>query len=873
MVLSRAMVKKQRGRRLLTVLAAAGLVGGILLAYSTVLAVNNTGAFELDGNAVTSHAGTGAPDDADRVCYQNAINTVASGGLGLTAAQAKAKCFANGDPAAPDATGTNGASAATWIDSTTTPIIFTGGGSKDPQDPQNSWLWKPSDTIPDKDTILHAFASRYSLPPSASTCPSNGAPTCEVIFFGSDRFDNSGDAQLGFWFFRGAVSRTNTASNGGFTFTGHHTDGDLLVLSDFSGGGVTSTITAYFWDHTCGSDNTTANKIVNNPGPQQCGANNLRLQATSANANCATSNATAAFCGIANPDFATTGTTHEIAPWSFTDKKGNVGVYDQNEYYEAGINLSALNIGSECFSSFEGESRSSQSPTATLKALVIGNFGHCGSTFSTTPSITTAQIPTNTQLSVTDSANLGVTGISTWSGSLDFYLCGPSAVTCSSSTGTHIGSTMAVNQSTPNLTAIQSDAATVTSVGNYCWAGVFTSATNGVPSQTDASSGECFSVTPVTPTIPTTASGSVLVGNPVSDSAALTGTAHEPGSPIIQGPVGAAAGGSITFKLYGPQADPANPVCTGTPVFTSSAIPVSGDASYGSGNFTPTSAGTYEWIASYTGDSPNTNGVTGTCGASGEVVVVTPGQPIISTTAVAGPLALGNPISDTAHLSNVSTPSNATAGTITFKAYGPATTTTDCSTLAYTSVVTVTLVGNGDYTSSSGTGGVFTPTLPGTYNWTAAYAPAAGDANNLSATTACGDATEASVIISLQPSMTTAQRFVPNDSATVTVASGAGNLNGNVDFQLFVGNTTCTGAATYDSGNIDITTGTPNPGTAGLSKTVSSSNTVAYATSGTTFSWKVTYVSSNAGHKNVTATCNAENSSITIANGGTFNTP
>ena len=51
--------------------------------------------------------------------------------------------------------------------------------------------------LPDKDNLLHSFAARYSLAPS-STCPSGSAPTCEVLYFGSDRYDNSGDAQQGF---------------------------------------------------------------------------------------------------------------------------------------------------------------------------------------------------------------------------------------------------------------------------------------------------------------------------------------------------------------------------------------------------------------------------------------------------------------------------------------------------------------------------------------------------------------------------------------------------------------------------------------------------------------------------------------------------
>ena len=99
-----------------------------------------------------------------------------------------------------------------------------------------------------------------------------------------------------------------------------------------------------------------------------------------------------------------------------------------------------------------------------------------------------------------------------------------------------------------------SDAATITSAGNYCWRGNFTSETSGVPNATDATAGECFTVNPVTPAIPTSVTAaSVEIGNPVSDSANLSGTANKPGSPVINPSVaGAAAGGTITFRLYGP---------------------------------------------------------------------------------------------------------------------------------------------------------------------------------------------------------------------------------------------------------------------------------------------------------------------------------
>ena len=163
----------------------------------------------------------------------------------------------------------------------------------------------------------------------------------------------------------------------------------------------------------------------------------------------------------------------------------------------------------------------------------------------------------------------------------------------------------------------------------------------------------------------------VPLGTAISDSATLSNTAPKPdGSP---------AGGSITFRVYGPN----DATCSGTPAFTSAAVPVSGNGTYSSGTFTPTAAGTYRWIASYSGDLPN-------------------------TLAVAG---------------------------------------------------------------------------------------------------ACNDANEASVIISLNPTIATAQSFVPNDSATITVAAGGGDLAGNVVFKLYVNDATCAGTAAYTSASIPISGG------------------------------------------------------------------
>jgi hypothetical protein len=110
--------------------------------------------------------------------------------------------------------------------------------------------------------------------------------------------------------------------------------------------------------------------------------------------------------------------------------------------------------------------------------------------------------------------------------------------------------------------------------------------------------------------------------------------------------------------------------------------------------------------------------------------------------------------------------------------------------------------------------------------------------------------------IVLQPTISTAQRFVPNDSATIGVAAGQGTLQGGVVFKLYLNND-CSGNAVYTSSS--------QPVSGALNQTVSSDNTTAYTTS-TDMSWMVTYTSTNTGHHNVISNC-TEHSSITIDNG------
>ena len=77
------------------------------------------------------------------------------------------------------------------------------------------------------------------------TDPSNGHV---LLYAGLDRFDNSGDATAGFWFFQNPIGRApSITTNGGHPFTGTHADGDILLVSDFTQGGSVSTIKVFRW--------------------------------------------------------------------------------------------------------------------------------------------------------------------------------------------------------------------------------------------------------------------------------------------------------------------------------------------------------------------------------------------------------------------------------------------------------------------------------------------------------------------------------------------------------------------------------------------------------------------------------------------------
>ena len=254
--------------------------------------------------------------------------------------------------------GTGGAAsilARTGVTADPAPLtIFAGGGSKDdldlngPLSGAGGWKHKTG-SVPDKDDITNAYAVAYNI----------GGEL--VIYAGADRFDNSGNAFMGFWFFQNAVGLGTGGGGGGSPFVGQHAVGDTLVLANFINGGTTVNIEVLQWVGTGGNVNGTLQRIAGIAGgaPAKCGAAGTPDD----------------FCGITNA------AAGESPPWPYLNKDGNSS-FQVAGFLELGINISkvfqAANQTVPCFSAFMAETRSSSSVDAVLKDFALHSFPVCG---------------------------------------------------------------------------------------------------------------------------------------------------------------------------------------------------------------------------------------------------------------------------------------------------------------------------------------------------------------------------------------------------------------------------------------------------------------------------------------------------------------
>jgi hypothetical protein len=201
----------------------------------------------------------------------------------------------------------------------------------------------------------------------------------------------------------------------------------------------------------------------------------------------------------------------------------------------------------------------------------------------------------------------------------------------------------------------------------------------------------------------------VAIGSSADDTATLSGAS-------------ATAGGTVTYSVYD------NATCTsggGGLISTLGPVTVTDGIVPTSPSWTSTgTAGTYYFVASYSGDGDNLAASSG-CGA--EPITVSPDAPSISTQLSVTTVTIAGTADDTALLTGAS--ANA-GGTVTYRVYGNATCTSGGGGLITTlGPVSVT---NGSVPDSP----TWTATVAaGTYYFVASYS---GDANNLAASSGCG---------------------------------------------------------------------------------------------------------------------------------------
>lgn len=268
----------------------------------------------------------------------------------------------------------------------------------------------------------------------------------------------------------------------------------------------------------------------------------------------------------------------------------------------------------------------------------------------------------------------------------------------------------------------------------------------GGSSHADASvTGASFSQATSGPSVTLTFSAPALTTTPNRTTAALGSGTTLTDSAVLSG--GNNPTGTITFTLAAP----------GGSAVDTEMVPVNGNGTYstpvGFSIGAGAAAGTYQWDASYSGDSNNAD-VTDNSDP-GEQVVVSPASPALTTTPSPTSAMLGpapTTLTDSATLSGGSAPT----GTITFTLVANSGPVVDTET--------VTVNGNGTYTTPTGFTLPTTGTAAGTYQWNATYS---GDGNN-NAFSDTGSPSERVVVSPASPTLTT----TPNPT-TATAGSGA----------------------------------------------------------------------------------------------------
>ena len=390
--------KGSRGHARVRLAGLTGVMGLLLLGVSGVFAVHDEG-FQLEGNATAAdlHHGTVCIDD-DGIQQTDCVVVPAGDLTGAFAGPYDWDSLFNIQAgAAPgNALGTvsgpkavlpgNFVAADFQKDFLNNGTVFLTGdsstfatGSKDTLDITPGWQCNTDNNVNSKVDIINGFAALAE----------DGDD--EFVYFGLEKDVDNGDNNVGFWLLQdpavGCLSTGSTAA-----FTGDHMVGDLLVVSAFTNGGGVSNIDVYQWNPGNGSADDPLEKLDSG----------VDCLATLGEDNvCAT---------VFEPD--TEGGDDTLAmPWLSADNGVVNAPHLSPNFYEGGINLSAFpQFADRCFTGFLLDTRSSQSPTATLFDYTFGSLGNCEPEIEVTKSPSVDDVCAGSDTSVTYSYTVTNTG-------------------------------------------------------------------------------------------------------------------------------------------------------------------------------------------------------------------------------------------------------------------------------------------------------------------------------------------------------------------------------------------------------------------------------------------------------------------------------
>jgi hypothetical protein len=223
-------------------------------------------------------------------------------------------------------------------------------GSKDTLD-LTGWQCGKSNNLGAKDDLVNVYTAAYRNP----------ANNHLLLYFGAEKSSNLGDNNIGIWFLQDHDAGCTVPASGKNTnWTGQHVVGDVLLTAAFTNGGTQATVEAHAW---------TSNGL----GSAQSGFLCTPPTATQlANPGSDTS-----ACAITN-------LSEFNPPWTHPLKTaGAGGALAVQEFYEGGVDVTQLEIDSgnssadPCISTFVADTRSSQSPTATLFDYAAGSIPVC----------------------------------------------------------------------------------------------------------------------------------------------------------------------------------------------------------------------------------------------------------------------------------------------------------------------------------------------------------------------------------------------------------------------------------------------------------------------------------------------------------------